>query len=79
VLPSGTTEDLYAVQFFTAQDGWITGNRGTILASTDGGLTWTVQASGTTNFLADVRFVSATTGFAVGDEGTVLKTLTGGR
>jgi photosystem II stability/assembly factor-like uncharacterized protein len=51
---------------------------GTIVRTTDGGATWTPQASGTTNILHGVSFVDANTGTAVGDSGTILRTDTGG-
>jgi photosystem II stability/assembly factor-like uncharacterized protein len=60
---------------------------GTILHTTDGGMTWTPQASGTTATLDDVYFVDATQGWAVGGKnndtpgvpsGIILHTTDGG-
>ncbi len=51
---------------------------GTILRTTDGGETWTFQASRTGNHLFGVSFVDANTGTAVGDLGIVLRTMDGG-
>jgi photosystem II stability/assembly factor-like uncharacterized protein len=51
---------------------------GTILRTTDGGATWTSQASGTNNPLFGVAFTDANTGTAVGDGGTILRTTDGG-
>ena len=51
---------------------------GTILATTNGGGTWTPQSSGTTNDLTAVDFLDASRGWAVGDQGTILATTNGG-
>jgi photosystem II stability/assembly factor-like uncharacterized protein len=54
------------------------GGYGTILRTTDGGATWSVQASGTTDVLYGVSFADTETGTAVGDGGTIVRTTTGG-
>lgn len=69
---------LYSVHFANPQTGWIVGEKGVILHTTDGGTTWTAQASGTSNWLFSVRFINDKTGWAVGDNGTILKTTSGG-
>jgi photosystem II stability/assembly factor-like uncharacterized protein len=63
---------LNSVFFINANEGWIVGNGGTILHSTDGGATWSAQTSGTTAMLRDVFFTSPTNGYAVGNKGTIL-------
>jgi len=63
---------LYSVFFLNQNEGWIAGNGGTILHSTDGGTTWSAQTSGTTAMLRDVFFTSTTNGYAVGNNGTIL-------
>jgi photosystem II stability/assembly factor-like uncharacterized protein len=68
--PSGN--GLNSVFFINANEGWIVGNGGTILHSTNGGATWTAQTSGTTVTLRDVFFTSPTNGYAVGNNGTIL-------
>jgi photosystem II stability/assembly factor-like uncharacterized protein len=68
--PSG--QSLYSVFFLNQKEGWIVGNVGTILHSTDGGATWTPQTSGTIAMLRDVFFTSPTNGYAVGNNGTIL-------
>ena len=50
----------------TRDDGWIVGDQGVILHTTDGGATWTPQTSGVTDDLAGVTFVDAQHGWAVG-------------
>jgi photosystem II stability/assembly factor-like uncharacterized protein len=42
---SGTTKELFGVDFIDAQHGWVGGN-GIILATADGGATWTKQSGG---------------------------------
>jgi photosystem II stability/assembly factor-like uncharacterized protein len=54
------------------------GEGGTILATADGGTTWTRQTSGITGTLRSVQFLDAGTGWCSGDAGTLLKTVDGG-
>lgn len=75
-LPQGNT--LHATDFVDAQTGWAVGEAGTIVHTTDGGDTWTVQKSGTPRNFSDVHFLDAVTGWAVGRSGTVLHTTDGG-
>lgn len=59
--------------------GYVVGNSGVILKTTDGGLNWTRKSSGMNNALLSVHFpVDASTGYASGWSGTVLKTTDGG-
>ena len=50
------------------------GNKGTILKTTDSGVSWTPQTSGTEEWLRSVHFIDSEKGWIVGDYGTVLKT-----
>ena len=75
-LPQGNT--LNAVAELDSQTAIAVGDGGTMLRTTDAGLTWTVQTSGTTNTLRGVSFADASTGWAVGDAGTILRTGDGG-
>ncbi len=54
------------------------GNGGTILRSTDGGLTWEGRQSGTADVLNGIAFAGAQDGWAVGETGTVVRTTDGG-
>jgi len=63
-LPQGNA--LRAVSFLDAKTGTAVGDRGTILHTTDSGLTWTIQKSGTIDDLLAVCFTDANTGTAVG-------------
>jgi photosystem II stability/assembly factor-like uncharacterized protein len=77
-LPQGNR--LYDVHFISnpAGYGWAVGIDGTILHSTDGGVTWEFQNSGTSANLEAVYFVDQNLGWAVGSEGTILHTSNGG-
>jgi len=57
---------------------WAVGVSGTIVASTDHGVTWSVQQSGVDVTLWKVAFVDEQHGWVVGDAGTVLSTGDGG-
>ena len=54
------------------------GDAGTIVKTTDAGMTWSPLTSGTTNALHDVYFFDATQGVAVGEQGLILRTTDGG-
>ena len=56
-LPQGN--DLEGMAFVNASHGWAVGKEGTILATTNGGATWTGQSSGTTSDLFAVDFLDA--------------------
>jgi photosystem II stability/assembly factor-like uncharacterized protein len=64
-----------AIQFVSAQQGWVVGAR-TILATSDGGQAWARQYSGPA-VLDEVDFTDAEHGWAVGQD-TVLATSDGG-
>jgi photosystem II stability/assembly factor-like uncharacterized protein len=66
---------LVGVQFVSASQGWVVG-RHVILATSDGGITWTAQDRGDLN-LVSVDFISARVGWAVGLD-SVLTTADGG-
>ena len=75
-LPQGN--DLSAVTFVDATHGWAVGGNGVILATADGGATWSAQSSGSDAGLSDVAFPDATHGWAVGGNGVILATADGG-
>jgi len=56
------------------------GNRsiGTLLRTTDGGTTWTSEATGTSDWLFSIDFVDSEKGWVVGSTGTILHTGDGG-
>ena len=76
-----TRQLLTAVYFVDDKNGWAVGHDAQILASADGGLTWTKQFEDLAREspLLDVWFKDANSGFAVGAYGTLLETTDGGK
>jgi photosystem II stability/assembly factor-like uncharacterized protein len=75
---SGTTSTLNGVYLLDSGTGFSVGDAGTILKTTDAGMTWTALTSGTTETLYDVHFFNADEGVAVGGNGLILRTTDGG-
>lgn len=75
-LPQGNT--LYSVSFADSLIGWAVGEHGTIIKSTDGGETWSLQQSTITERLHSVHAFNENSVYAVSENGTVLKTTDGG-
>src|SRR5438034_1339933 len=75
-LPQGN--NVRDVSFVDASTGTVVGEHGTIVRTTDGGNSWTIQSSGTTQNLWAVSFVDANNGTAVGESGTIIATTDGG-
>ena len=73
--PAGS---FHALAFIDASTGWVVGDAGVILKTTNGGGSWQAQASGTSAQLLGVSFIDENTGWAVGTGGTLLVTTTGG-
>ena len=73
------SDDLLSVSFANERDGWACGRWGTVVHTTDGGNTWTPQASGTDYTLSTVFFVDPQHGWAVGDEGIIIHSKDGGK
>lgn len=70
---------LMAVAFADPQHGWTSGDQGLILATADGGKTWTPQKSGTQHTLRAISFIDAKRGWMVGGAGIIIKTEDGGQ
>ena len=75
---SGTTSTLNGVYLLDSGTGFSVGDAGTILKTTDAGVSWTALTSGTTETLYDVHFFNADEGVAVGGNGLILRTTDGG-
>jgi photosystem II stability/assembly factor-like uncharacterized protein len=75
---SGTTSNLNGAVLLDSGTGFVVGDTGTILKSTDAGATWAPLTSGTTTALHGVYFLDPNEGVAVGDNGTILRTTDGG-
>lgn len=76
VLPNDAL--LYGMSFVDENHGWISGEFGTILATTDGGQTWKQQATGLESTLFGIDFIDQNTGVAVGIDSVILRTDDGG-
>ena len=61
-IESGTGEHLYGVDFVDAERGWAVGTAGTILSTTNGGMTWTA-ASVSKDTLTQVNFTTPNNGW----------------
>jgi len=77
-ISSDTQANLWGVSFANETTGFIVGDNGLILKTTDGGNSWKAIKSPVTKYLMAIQFVNSTTGYIVGDAGTVLKTIDGG-
>lgn len=75
---NGRAIDINDIDFVDSQRGWAVGDRGTILATRDGGTTWTAQMSGSSQNLRGVDFLDERRGWVVGAWNTVLGTSDGG-
>jgi len=75
---SQTTTDLTSVFFVDANTGWVAGENGTILHTTNGGSLWQTQNVPTAVDLESISFADASQGWAVGDNGVILHTSDGG-
>lgn len=69
---------LNSVDFVDSSYGWIVGDASVVLATTDGGLSWTKQDPGVVCNLRCVRFIDRERGWAVGAGAHILATNDGG-
>ncbi|WP_457351167.1 YCF48-related protein [Roseateles sp. P5_D6] len=75
-LPHG---NVHTDSFFASKTTlFVTGEHGELSRSTDGGVTWSIEASGSTKALRAVSFVSAKHGWVMGDDPSLLRTTDGG-
>jgi photosystem II stability/assembly factor-like uncharacterized protein len=75
---SGTNAVLVDVCLASVNTAYAVGQAGTILKTTNSGMTWESQTSGTTENLLGVWFSDENTGTAVGENGTIRRTANGG-
>ncbi|MCD4785906.1 MAG: hypothetical protein K8T10_18970 [Candidatus Eremiobacteraeota bacterium] len=75
---SGTSSNLYSIQFADSTTGWIVGDSGVILHTTDAGVTWAQQVSGVNGALHGVFFIDSFNGWACGAGGILIHTADGG-
>jgi len=76
--PLPTPEYLKDVHFVDQFDGWLTGQNGTIVHTTDEGQTWTDHSFATTDGINAVQFTNSDLGCVVGDNGLIAITSDGG-
>jgi len=76
--PVPTANSIYSSCFLDSLNGYISGSAGTVMKTTDGGLSWQMVLSGYYDDMQSVYFHNIDTGFVIGNGGTVLKTLDGG-
>lgn len=67
-----------AIDFVDSNYGWLGGEGGVILASTDGGQSWTEQNSGINSTIMAIDFSSPQIGVAIGELGLIIITHNGG-
>lgn len=68
----------FRIKFINENIGFITGNKGLILKTTNGGLNWYKTKTSSKEIIFDLSFFNNKKGFAVGWNGTILSTNNGG-
>src|SRR5436190_10362636 len=76
--PLAQGNNLRGASFVDANTDTVVGKYGTIVRTTDGGNSWTIQVSCTTQNLWAVSFKDSNKGTALGEGGTILRTTDGG-
>lgn len=75
---SVTENYLSEIKFFNGNTGYIVGDIGTFLKTTNGGELWSVIPTPTTYRMRSLYFINQQTGWICGDGGTILKTTNAG-
>lgn len=75
---SGTTQNLNDIHFVNANSGFVVGNNGTLLETTNGGNNWNSQSIGTSENLNQIYFQNLTTAFILGQNGNLFRSTTSG-
>jgi len=76
--PSPQGNPLYSSWFFNPDYGFMVGDIGTIMKTTDGGGSWNMIKSNATEKLLSVHFVDMNIGYIAGEGASILKTVDGG-
>lgn len=66
------------IKFIDSNTGWVAGENGIIIKTTDGGVAWNIQPSGTSQTIRSIFFFDANNGWACGDGGLILHSSNGG-
>ena len=72
-------EQVESIYFVNSAKGWAGGVSGSIIATNDGGLTWSSQASGSIQTITGIAFADDQRGWAVDIGGLVWTTSNGGQ
>lgn len=75
-MPSGNM--LYSVYFSSVNTGYAAGSFGTVMKSTDAGVTWEKLNTGITADLYSIYFIDDENGFCAGRNGSLISTTNGG-
>lgn len=78
LLPIQKDYSFFRIRFIDDQTGFITGNKGLILKTINGGINWYKVVTNTNSIIFDLDFFDSRRGFAVGWNGLLLKTTNGG-
>ena len=68
----------YDVRFWDHQNGWVIGDHGTLLKTTDGGSTWVEKAIGFNTIFSSLAVLSSQTLWAAGQSGALYQSTDGG-
>jgi photosystem II stability/assembly factor-like uncharacterized protein len=77
-IKSSTSAQLYDVDFVNEKDGWVVGDSGVILRSTDGGESWQRQTCPIEDYLFTVDFIDIKNGW-ICSRNSILRTTNGGK
>lgn len=78
ISPYPTCDDINGICFTNPTTGYFVGIKGTILKTTDIGITWENKNIATLDTFTSVNFPSSDTGYVVGRNGSAYKTTNGG-
>lgn len=76
--PIFTNNNLVSLDFADVNHGWAVGQNGMIIATVNGGTSWTIQPAGITGYFSGVSFANTQEGWAVAGN-VVLHTTNGGQ
>ena len=77
IIDSGTTSNLNDIQFTSNFIGYIVGNNGTVLKTTDGGNSWSSIGINPTENISSVSFIDDSVGY-IATQNRIYKTVNGG-
>jgi photosystem II stability/assembly factor-like uncharacterized protein len=76
--PTTVIDGLSSIFMYDSNNGWICGNNGLVLGTTNGGQTWSVLFIDTKRNLNGIFFATQAIGWVVGDNGIIARTSTSG-